>query len=101
MKYVNANEVFPKELIIEMQKYAQGQIVYIPKPEGNHKKWGENSGNRQFLKQRNQTIREEFKKGATIIGLSDRCKSWMRKSSFFFRIVKTTLKCLWVFKEWK
>ncbi|MDP5276033.1 CD3324 family protein [Chengkuizengella axinellae] len=72
MKYVNADEVFPKELVIEMQKYAQGQIVYISKLEGNHKKWGEKSGNRQYLKQRNQAIQEEFQSGASIVELSDR-----------------------------
>ena len=31
MKYVNANEVLPEELIIMLQKYYQGGCLYIPK----------------------------------------------------------------------
>ena len=71
MKYVNADDIFPKELLEEVQKYIQGGMVYIPKPEGSHVKWGEKSGSRKYLKSRNIEITLRFAVGATIDELSD------------------------------
>jgi Mor family transcriptional regulator len=71
MKYVNADMIFPEELLKEVQKYVQGGMVYIPTPEGSRKKWGENSGGRRYLYQRNEEIRKNFAAGATIGQLSD------------------------------
>ena len=31
MKYTTANEILPKELLEQVQKYIQGQYIYIPK----------------------------------------------------------------------
>lgn len=31
MKYKNANEILPAELVEELQKYIQSEFVYIPK----------------------------------------------------------------------
>ncbi|MEK4249429.1 CD3324 family protein [Paenibacillus sp. FSL W7-1287] len=71
MKYVNADIIFPEELLIEIQKYIQGGMVYVPKPKGMHKKWGENSGSREILNVRNDEIRQSFFGGNTIEQLSD------------------------------
>jgi len=77
MKYVNAEIIFPEELLLEIQKYIYGGMVYVPNPEGVRKKWGENSGNRHDLNQRNKKIRLSFSEGATINQLSDRfCLSY-------------------------
>lgn len=72
MKYINADIILPEELLKEVQKYVQGGMVYIPKPEGLRKKWGENSGSRVYLKKRNLEIRQLFASGATIDQLSSR-----------------------------
>jgi len=72
MKYVNADDIFPKQLLIEMQKYAQGQIIYIPKHKNNHKKWGESSGNRNYIYNRNKEIYERFMEGETTHELAER-----------------------------
>lgn len=71
MKYVNADIIFPEELLKEIQKYVHGSMVYIPTPEGQRKKWGENSGSRKHLSLRNETIRQQYIDGATIDELSD------------------------------
>ena len=71
MKYVNAEIIFPEELVKELQKYIHGGMVYVPKPEGLRKKWGENSGNRKHLSHRNDEIRHKFFVGATIDQLAD------------------------------
>lgn len=61
MKYINADIILPEELLKEVQKYVQGGMVYIPKPEGLRKKWGENSGSRVYLK------KETWKSGSCLL----------------------------------
>ncbi len=62
MKYVKANAVLPESLITEIQKYIQGETIYIPKQETKHYKWGTRSGGRKQLDERNKAIKEAFKK---------------------------------------
>jgi len=71
MKYVKANTILPKELIAEIQKYVQGEIIYIPKPESAHQKWGTCSGGRKLIDDRNTSIRSAFKNGTTIRQLGE------------------------------
>ncbi len=71
MKYVKAGTVFPDKLLKEIQKYVQGELVYIPNPNGIRKKWGERSGSRESLKHRNKIIYDSFKSGTSIDKLSD------------------------------
>lgn len=33
MTYVKATNILPEELISEIQKYIQGETIYIPKPQ--------------------------------------------------------------------
>jgi hypothetical protein len=66
MKYQNADTVFPISLLTEIQKYVQDGIVYIPKAKENYKKWGENTGSRKFIAERNDTIRKKFKTADSI-----------------------------------
>ncbi|BBH24410.1 hypothetical protein Back11_57550 [Paenibacillus baekrokdamisoli] len=66
MKYISANDIFPEELLKEIQKYVHGEVVYIPNPEGIRKKWGEKSGNRSYLTERNKEIRQKLATGSTI-----------------------------------
>lgn len=71
MKYVNATAILPKALIEEIQKYVQGETLYIPKPETTHQKWGVRSGGRQLIDDRNQTIRSSFRNGRKIHQLAE------------------------------
>lgn len=66
MKYKKASEVFPKELLKEVQRYVKGEMIYIPSPKGNRKHWGENSGNKQYLQRRNEEIKSLFREGLCI-----------------------------------
>ncbi|MEH7106499.1 MULTISPECIES: CD3324 family protein [Bacillaceae] len=66
MKYMNANKVLPEKLVLEIQKYVQGETLYIPKPETKHQKWGTSSGGRKLLDYRNATIRNSFFSGSSI-----------------------------------
>ena len=71
MKYVKADVVFPESLLKEIQKYVQGEMVYIPNPNGVRKGWGESSGNRAYLNSRNCEIREKYREGLSVPQLSD------------------------------
>lgn len=54
----------------EVQKYIQGEYLYIPNAEGTRKKWGDNSGYRRNLSIRNDSIRKEYGDGAAIRDLA-------------------------------
>lgn len=71
MQYRNATHVLPDELLKEVQKYADGEAIYIPKLQ-EKKKWGEGSGARRFYEERNEKIRQDFKKGIKIEKLSEK-----------------------------
>ena len=45
MKYRKASDIFPDELLREIQKYSSGELIYIPK-KSERKSWGANSGAR-------------------------------------------------------
>lgn len=70
MKYKNADKILPKALMDEVQKYIQGECIYIPNADGSRKKWGEKTGVRKELSLRNDLIRKEFKEGVSIADLS-------------------------------
>lgn len=70
MKYTNAMNVLPEKLILEIQKYIQGETLYIPKQESAHKKWGTSSGGRLMLDRRNHAIKAAFVNGSTIQALA-------------------------------
>lgn len=71
MKYVNANKILPEKLILEIQKYVQGETIYIPKQETEYKKWGTLSGGRKLLNERNTAIRNAFVNGSSIDQLAE------------------------------
>ena len=66
MKYINADTLFPAALLAEIQKYMQNGIVYIPKTKDNYKKWGENTGSRKYVAERNDIIRKKFRTSDSI-----------------------------------
>ena len=70
MKYENAKEILPKALLMEVQKYAGGKLLYIP-VENESKSWGETSGYRQKLLKRNVLIANRYKAGATLSELAE------------------------------
>lgn len=59
MKYRNASDVLPDELLKEVQKYASGEILYVPSSM-ERKEWGHDSGARMFYNQRNEEIRNKY-----------------------------------------
>ncbi|MBU5592323.1 hypothetical protein KQI89_11165 [Clostridium sp. MSJ-4] len=66
MKYINGNNVLPEEMIKAIQEYVDGEFVYIPRKNDSHKAWGEKSGTRYMLKNRNAEIFEKHNDGMSV-----------------------------------
>ena len=71
MSYVKADNVLPKVLVEEIQKYVDGQLLYVPRRKENLFSWGEKSGTREKLAERNQAIVNRYYSGETIAELSE------------------------------
>lgn len=69
MKYKNAADILPMELLEEIQKYASGELIYIPN-KSEKKEWGERSGARDYYIARNREIRSKRRSGASIQDLA-------------------------------
>ncbi len=72
MRYVNAQDVFPAKLLQEVQRYADGAYIYIPRKEGEKKAWGSNTRSRQELESRNRVIYQAYCAGETVCALAER-----------------------------
>lgn len=70
MKYINANLVLPSNLVEELQNYIQGGYLYIPTKQTDKKQWGELTGYRQYLKERNSNICLEYHNGVEMSTLA-------------------------------
>ena len=66
MKYANGKDVLPPELLKEVQKYLNGEMLYIPKAEDNHAAWGELSGFREQVVRRNHSILASYRQGVSV-----------------------------------
>ncbi|MHB1392922.1 MAG: CD3324 family protein [Clostridia bacterium] len=71
MRYVKAETILPDNLVREIQKYIQGEYLYIPSQPEKRKKWGENSGNREYIRSRNEDIRSKYNDGLAIANLAE------------------------------
>lgn len=71
MSYVNADDVLPKILVEEIQKYIDGQLIYIPRKNEKSFSWGEKNGTKEKLAERNQTIVKRYFSGQTVAELSE------------------------------
>ncbi|WP_197029589.1 CD3324 family protein [Butyrivibrio sp. AE3004] len=70
MKYENAKNILPEKLLEEVQKYAEGKVIYIPKKE-SAKGWGEASGYRKRLNKRNSIICNRYSAGHSIMEIAE------------------------------
>ena len=70
MKYENARDLLPEQLLKQVQKYVSGKLVYIP-ARARKRQWGTLSGYRQYLEERNHRICLQYMNGASIGALAD------------------------------
>ena len=72
MSYIKAEEILPEELIRQIQEYADGMYIYIPRKPGTRHAWGQETGYKTELKVRNDRIRSDYAAGESVARLSRR-----------------------------
>lgn len=70
MGYIKAVDALPEELVSEIQKYVDGEMLYIPRKCEEHLNWGEKSGIREKLEKRDRKIFDEYASEKTMRDLS-------------------------------
>ena len=69
MGYLNGKEIFPPALLEQIQQYAQGTCVYIPRNEAGRKTV--RRGDRAYLNARNAEICRKYSLGVSVRRLSE------------------------------
>jgi len=70
MGYKKAEEILPMEIIELIQKYVDGENIYIPRKEEQRMEWGKRTFIRQELENRNLLIFTDFQDGYTVQDLA-------------------------------
>ncbi|MBU3154345.1 hypothetical protein LL037_00185 [Clostridium estertheticum] len=71
MSYVKATDVLPEEVLDLIQKYIEGEYIYIPKRECNRKPWGETTKSKEKISARNADIYKIYKEGVSLKIISE------------------------------
>ncbi len=69
MQYLNGKDVLPDHLLEALQQYVNGCIIYIPSAI-ERIGWGEKSGTKDKLAERNRQIMTDYNAGHSIKELS-------------------------------
>lgn len=70
MSYIKAEKILPEELIRQIQEYADGVYIYIPRKPGNRHSWGQETSYKAELKARNSCICSDYSEGVSVAVLS-------------------------------
>ena len=70
MSYIKAEDILPQELIRQIQQYADGVTIYIPRKPGTRHSWGQETPYKSELKARNDRIRSDYAAGTAVPALS-------------------------------
>lgn len=89
MSYIKANEVLPQHIIKIIQQYIDGENIYIPKKDAARLDWGEKSGAKQELLQRNMRIYQDYLSGAKVSVLA---KRYFLSDKSIWRIIRSMKK---------
>ena len=70
MGYKKAMCVLPNDLLVAVQKYVDGEYIYIPRKTGTKKQWGERKNSRCQLDQRDRAIFDQYQCGISVEALA-------------------------------
>jgi len=85
MSYIKAEQVLPQELIRQIQEYADGVYLYIPRKPGARHSWGQKTSYKSELNVRNKCIRGDHAAGASVPVL---CRKYHLSEKSIRRILK-------------
>lgn len=88
MPYKKATDILPKHLIEAISEYVDGGLLYFPK-RGEKDRWGDKSGTRQVLNNRNAQIISRREMGESI---SDLAKAYYLSEEHIRKILKNRPK---------
>lgn len=71
MSYIRAEEVLPDEVLAMVQKYVDGQMLYIPRKSDHKKIWGACTGTKKTLELRNACMYARYQEGVSVKELAD------------------------------
>jgi Mor family transcriptional regulator len=71
MSYIKATDVLPEEVLDLIQKYIEGEYIYIPKKECNRKIWGQTTKSKEKTSARNADIYKIYEEGVSAKVLSE------------------------------
>lgn len=72
MGYKKAAQVLPHDLLLKVQKYADGEFLYIPRLQGRKKPWGAATSTRRELQERNIKIYRDYLLGISKEALAEK-----------------------------
>lgn len=72
MSYRKAEEILPAEIIELIQRYVDGENIYIPRKKNQRKEWGNKTLIRQELEIRNIQIFTDYQNGYKVQALSNK-----------------------------
>ncbi len=90
MSYIKADDVLPPYLIEMIQQYVDGKNIYISKKDCNRLSWGEKTGTKCELHQRNTLIYQEYLNGVKV---SDLAKRYFLSDKSIQRIIRNMKIC--------
>ena len=71
MGYKNASSILPRRLLDAVQKYIDGECLYIPRREETRREWGARTGIRSELLIRNSEIAAKRRAGCSVAELAE------------------------------
>lgn len=72
MRYVKAADVLPQTLIEQIQRYVDGETIYVPRREEHRKPWGTRTRRKEETAARNREIYRRYTQGMTVAQLAER-----------------------------
>ena len=79
MSYPKIYEVLPKDIILQIQDYIEGEVIYIPKRSENKKSWGDCTDTKEILSLRNKKIYYDYCDGISVQQLAQKY-FWLKKA---------------------
>ena len=70
MGYKRAEDILPEDIIELIQKYVDGESIYIPRKMNSRQEWGKNTQIKQELIHRNKEIFQEYTEGFSVSKLA-------------------------------
>lgn len=70
MGYKKAEEVLPREVLVSVQRYIDGQMLYIPRKTQEKRSWGSATDTKRKLELRNESIYAKYQAGKSVKELS-------------------------------